>query len=92
MTVLTNLHVHHVRQITAYSTFSLGSPLVLKLIGDDGTLSLVTIFTDNDALTKRMIDAINAATAEPDDLPDAAHQAAHSAVHILYNGGPHEGV
>jgi hypothetical protein len=67
-----------VKKITAYTSYGLGAPLVIKILGDDDSTTMVSIFTDDEALSQRLADAINGAVTAPDPLPDAAHHVAHS--------------
>jgi hypothetical protein len=81
----TTITIHNVRDVRAHTPHSLGSPLVLTLIDCYGRSSVVTIFTGDDALTDRLVDAINEASIPVDEPPDAAREAAHQAERCHYD-------
>ena len=74
--VSTGSHYHWVKKITA-STYG-GGALKLTLHGDPDASpvqfyeAVITIFTDDDALTERLIKAINGAAAAPAEEAEAA--------------------
>jgi len=54
--------IHNIRNIRASSTGTPGAPLTLNLLGIDNENAHITIFTDNQTLTNRLIEAINRIT------------------------------
>ena len=79
MTIIPNYYIHNVHKIVAFSQYGLGAPLILKIIAEDGSNVCVTMFTNNEELNNRLIDAITAVNAVP-EKPDPAHAAAHDAL------------
>lgn len=87
----TYLSLHHVDRLTAHCDALLtDTPLMLTIEGAHGTTRIALFISGGDfTYTERLADAINAVAlqAPMPSAPDFAHDAAHAAANILYNGG-----
>lgn len=58
------LTVHHCHEIVASTTATNGAPLKISLTGDGTIPHEITVFTDDQVLTDRLIEVINDVTAQ----------------------------
>ena len=73
MAVTTNISLHLITSITAVDTQGFGEPLVLRLKSRYGDTDLTLFFDVGDTgLTKRLVEAINAAIVGPIEPPPMA--------------------
>ena len=88
MAVTTNISFHLITSITAVDQKGFGEPLVLRLKSRYGDTDLTLFFDVGDkGLTKRLVEAINAAVVGPIEPPQAAcpHEvAAYNAAAVVY--------
>ena len=73
MATTTNISLHLITSITAVDPQGFGKPLVLRLKSRYGDTDLTLFFDVGDKnLTKRLVEAINAAVVGPIELPPEA--------------------
>jgi hypothetical protein len=79
MAVTTNISLHLITSIMAVDPQGFGEPLVLRLKSNYGDTDITLFFNIGDTgLTRRLVEAINAAIVGPIEPPEAAcpHEAA----------------
>ena len=90
MATTTNISLHLITSIVAVDPQGFGEPLVLRLKSNYGDTDITLFFNVGDkGLTKRLVEAINAAVVGPIDLPPMAacldEQAAYVAADFAYD-------
>lgn len=82
MPISTSTTFHDVKSVRATSTFTMGTPLTLTLVSHTGPDSMVSIFLNDEALVRRLIDAINGTAAASAPASPCPHEAAaYDALH-----------
>lgn len=61
---MAHISIFFVEKITAKAGTTVGAPLKIEACGEDGTTDNVTIFTENQALTNDLAEAINTVMAK----------------------------
>lgn len=83
----TTVNFHGVQRIHARSPGSVGAPIILRLITNNGTTEL-TLFTNDQTYSDLMVDAINAvwdSLANPPPRAACPHEhAAYEALHYIF--------
>ena len=79
-----DINFHGVQSIHASSTYTLGMPLRLALLGD-GQPSSITLFLGDEALVRRLIEAINGAAVAPAAKPCPHEDAAYAAARTIWD-------
>lgn len=92
MAVTTNISLHLITSIEAVDHDAFGNPLVLRLKSRYGDTDLTLFFDVGDkGMTKRLVEAINAAIVGPIEPPEPAacpfEAAAYTAATYAYSGG-----
>ena len=83
----TYVSIHDIGLVNAVAPGSLGAPLILQLIGHDGTrLGDITLFLGDTVVADNMANGINSAMDHKCEK-DSAHEAAHNAAAVYdYRG------
>ena len=89
MAVTTNISLHLITSIEAVDPKGFGEPLILRLKSNYGDTDITLFFNISDTgLTKRLVEAINAAIVGPVEPPPMAacpHEvAAYNAAAVVY--------